>query len=86
VTRDGESWRVTSDPQIVYDVKTALESAGLTVQSAESTMVSSTTIAIEEVEIAQKVLKVMEALQDNDDVQDVFANFDIDDSIMEAVD
>jgi transcriptional/translational regulatory protein YebC/TACO1 len=49
-------------------------------------MVSSTTIAIEEVEIAQKVLKVMEALQDNDDVQDVFANFDIDDSIMEAVD
>lgn len=82
---DGESWRITSDPQIVYDVKTALEAAGFTVQSAESTMVSSTTIAIEDADTAQKVLKVMEALQDNDDVQDVFANFDIDDELLESV-
>lgn len=85
VTLDGESWRITTDPQIVYDVKTALENAGLAVQSAESTMVSSTTIAIDDAEIAQKVLKVMEALQDNDDVQDVFANFDIDDELLESV-
>lgn len=85
VALDGESWRITTDPQVVYDVKTALESAGLAVQSAESTMVSSTTIAIEDAETAQKVLRVMEALQDNDDVQDVFANFDISDELMESV-
>jgi len=85
VAQDGESWRVTSDPQVVYDVKTALEGSGMSVLSAESTMVSSTTIAIEDPETAQKVLRVMEALQDNDDVQDVFANFDISDEIMESV-
>ncbi|MFM7872873.1 MAG: YebC/PmpR family DNA-binding transcriptional regulator, partial [Actinomycetota bacterium] len=85
VAQDGESWRVTTDPQVVYDVKTALEGAGMSVLSAESTMVSSTTIAIEDAETAQKVLRVMEALQDNDDVQDVFANFDISDEIMESV-
>jgi len=85
VSLDGESWRITSDPQIVYDLKAALEASGLIVQSAESTMVSSTTIAIDDIETAQKVLKVMEALQDNDDVQDVFANFDIDDELLESV-
>ncbi|MFM8381793.1 MAG: YebC/PmpR family DNA-binding transcriptional regulator [Actinomycetota bacterium] len=85
VAQDGESWRVTTDPQVVYDVKTALEGSGMSVLSAESTMVSSTTIAIEDAETAQKVLRVMEALQDNDDVQDVFANFDISDEIMESV-
>lgn len=85
VAQDGESWRVTTDPQVVYDVKAALEGAGMSVLSAESTMVSSTTIAIDDAETAQKVLRVMEALQDNDDVQDVFANFDISDEIMESV-
>lgn len=85
VARDGESWRVTTDPQVVYDVKSALEGAGMSVLSAESTMVSSTTIAIDDAETAQKVLRVMEALQDNDDVQDVFANFDISDELMESV-
>jgi len=85
VSLDGESWRITSDPGIVYDLKAALEARGFVVQSAESTMVSSTTIAIEDVETAQRVLKVMEALQDNDDVQDVFANFDIDDELLESV-
>lgn len=85
VSLDGESWRITSEPQIVYDVKSALEGAGFMVQSAESTMVSSTTIAIEDADTAQKVLKVIDALQDNDDVQDVFANFDIDDELLESV-
>lgn len=85
VARDGESWRVTTEPQDVYDVKAALESAGIDVQSAESTMVSATVITIDDVETAQKVLRVMESLQDNDDVQDVFANFDISEELMEQV-
>ena len=85
IVREGESWRVTTEPQDVYDVKAAIEAVGIEVLSAESTMVSSTVIAIEDAETAQKVLKVMEALQDNDDVQDVYANFDISDEIMERV-
>ena len=48
-------------------------------------MVSSTTIEVSDPETAKKILRIMEALEDNDDVQDVFANFDISDEIMEAV-
>ena len=86
ISRDGASWKILSEPNVVYDVKAALESAGLTVLSAESTMVSSTTIEVNDAETAAKILKVMEALEDNDDVQDVYANFDIPDSIMEGLD
>lgn len=85
ISRDGSAWKILTEPSVVYDVKSALESAGLSVSSAESTMVSSTTIDVTDAETARKVLKVMEALEDNDDVQDVYANFDISDEIMEAV-
>ena len=84
VSSDGDSWRVTCEPSMVFDVKAAVESAGLTVVSADSTMVSSTTIEVTDAEVARKILKIMEALEDNDDVQDVYANFDISDDIMET--
>ena len=85
ISRDGSAWKILTEPSVVYDVKSALESAGLSVSSAESTMVSSTTIDVTDAETARKILKVMEALEDNDDVQDVYDNFDISDEIMEAV-
>lgn len=85
ITRDGESWRVTTDPSAVYDVKDALETAGFAVQSAESTMVSSTTIAVGDADDARSILRIMDTLEDNDDVQDVYANFDIDESLMQEV-
>jgi YebC/PmpR family DNA-binding regulatory protein len=84
VSSDGDSWRVTCEPALVFDLKNALESVGFTVVSADSTMVSSTTIEVTDAEIARKILKIMEALEDNDDVQDVYANFDISDEIMET--
>lgn len=84
IAADGDSWRVTCEPALVFDVKAAIEAAGLTVASADSTMVSSTTIEVTDVETAKKILKIMEALEDNDDVQDVYANFDISDDIMET--
>ena len=74
------------EPSAVFEVKAALEGAGLGVLSAESTMVPSTTIAITEAEEARKVLRIMDALEDNDDVQDVYANFDIAESIMAGMD
>ncbi len=86
IERDGESWKVLTDPSVVYDVKETLESAGIDVQSAESTMVSSTTIEVSDVNDARQILRIMDMLEDNDDVQDVYANFDIDESIMQGID
>ncbi|MTA53445.1 MAG: YebC/PmpR family DNA-binding transcriptional regulator [Actinobacteria bacterium] len=83
---DGESWRILTDPSVVYDVKDALEAAGIEVQSAESTMVSSNTIEVTVLEDARQILRIMDMLEDNDDVQDVFANFDIDESLMQEID
>jgi YebC/PmpR family DNA-binding regulatory protein len=85
IERDGDSWKVLTDPSVVYDVKETLESAGIGVQSAESTMVSSTTIEVSDVNDAKQILRIMDMLEDNDDVQDVYANFDIDESIMQGI-
>ncbi len=85
VERDGESWKVLTEPSAVYDVKDALEAAGVQTQSAESTMVSSTTIEVTDKDDARQILRIMDMLEDNDDVQDVYANFDISESLMEEV-
>jgi YebC/PmpR family DNA-binding regulatory protein len=85
VSADGEQWRITCDPSIVFEVRDALEAAGVRVESAESTMVSSTTIEVTDPEDVRKILRIIDALEDNDDVQDVYGNFDISDELMEAV-
>jgi YebC/PmpR family DNA-binding regulatory protein len=85
VVRDGDSWRVTTDPSSVYEVKEILIAAGIDVLSAESTMVSSTTIEVSDVEDARSILRIMDVLEENDDVQDVYANFDIDESLMQDI-
>ncbi len=79
------TWRVMSEPSIVYDVRDALQARGLEVVSAESTMVSSMTVEVTDADDARKILRIMDALEDLDDVQDVFSNFDISDDLMEAV-
>ena len=85
VTHDGDEWRVTTSPSAVEDVRAALEAAGITVNSAESTMVPSTLIDVTTVEDAKKILRVIDALEENDDVQDVYANFDIPDAVLHLV-
>ncbi len=85
VADDDGTWRITCAPSAVYEVRDALESAGIEVVSAESTMVSSTTIDVSDAEDAKKVLRIIDALEDHDDVQDVYGNFDISDDLMEAV-
>ena len=66
-------------------MRDALEAAGFTVESADSPMVSENLVPIATVEDAKKVLRVVEMIEDNDDVQDVFANFDIPDDVMDQV-
>ena len=85
VVDDGDEWRLTCEPQATETVREALEAAGLTVLSAESTMVPSTTIEVTDAEEAKKILRIMDALEDHDDVQDVYSNFDIPERVLETV-
>jgi YebC/PmpR family DNA-binding regulatory protein len=82
VSRDGDSWSVTTEPSKVYDVRLALETAGFTVDNADTPLVSDNLVPIASVEEARKVLRIVEAFEDNDDVQDVYTNFDIAESVM----
>jgi YebC/PmpR family DNA-binding regulatory protein len=85
VSPDADGWRITCSPSDVYEVRDALETAGVNIVSAESTMVSSTIVEVADLDEARKILRIVDALEDNDDVQDVYGNFDISDDIMEAV-
>jgi len=85
ISDQGDSWQVLSAPADVHDVKDALEAAGIEVLSAETTMISSTTIPVTSLEEARKILRIVDAFEDNDDVQDVYSNFDISDDILQAV-
>ena len=82
---DGEAWRITTPPTELHAVREALEGAGVAVASSELTMLPSATIPVAESDVAKRVLRLVDALDDNDDVQDVYANFDIDDSVLEAI-
>jgi len=85
VETDGSSFRVTCAIEQLTSVREALEAAGIAVDSAQPTMVPKTTVEIEDESAARKVLRLMDALEDNDDVQDVYANFDIPERVLEAV-
>ena len=85
ITAEEEMWHVTCDPSQVYELKAALESAKISVSSATSTMLSANTVTINNPDEAKAILKIMNELDDNDDVQDVYANFDISESLMQEV-
>ena len=82
----GDGWQLTAPPTDLGRLRDALEAAGVKVVSAELTMVPTATIALESEADARKVLRVVDALEDHDDVQAVYANFDIPDSVLELVD
>ncbi len=83
MARSGDDFQVVSDPSPVFDIKANLEAAGFTVQSADSPMLAENLVEVFDVKDAKGILSVMEALEDNDDVQDVFSNFDMSDELME---
>jgi transcriptional/translational regulatory protein YebC/TACO1 len=72
-------------PTDLGGVRAALDDAGIPVESADSTMVSTTTVMLDTAEAAKAVLRVIDALEDDDDVQDVYANFDIPDELMQEL-
>jgi YebC/PmpR family DNA-binding regulatory protein len=85
VEPDGDVFQVTSPPERLAAVREAIEAAGFPVESAELSMVPKTTVPVADQSAARSVMRLIEALEDNDDVQDVYANFDIPERVLEAV-
>jgi YebC/PmpR family DNA-binding regulatory protein len=85
VREEESTYEVTCAAEDLHAVRASLEAAGIAVTDAQVTMLPKTTIAIEDEATAKKVLKLIDALEENDDVQDVYANFDIPERVLEAV-
>jgi YebC/PmpR family DNA-binding regulatory protein len=85
VELDGSSYQVTCAPEQLAGVREAVETAGFPVDAAELTMVPKTTVEVADENEAKKILRLVDQLEDNDDVQDVYANFDIPERVLEAV-
>jgi YebC/PmpR family DNA-binding regulatory protein len=81
----GDAWQVTTPPTELHTVRTAIEEAGFKVKSSDLTMIPTTSVGLEEEGPAKSVLRLMDALEDHDDVEAVYANFDIPDAVLEAV-
>ena len=85
VSLDGSTFHVVADPESLTAVREAIEGAGFSVESAELTMIPKTTVEVADENTAKKILRLMDALEENDDVQDVYANFDIPERVLESV-
>lgn len=81
VTDEGESWEVVTAAADFNAVREALEAAGVEMQSAEFTMVPQNEIEVD-AEMGRKLMRLVDALEDNDDVQNVHANFDLPDELL----
>lgn len=81
----GESFEVISEPQDLVAVRNALQEAGIDYDSAEASFVPSVNVPLD-AEAARRVLKLVDALEDSDDVQNVYTNLDISDEVLAALD
>jgi YebC/PmpR family DNA-binding regulatory protein len=81
----GEGFEVVSEPTDLVGVRTALQHAGIEYESAESSFVPSVTVPLDE-DGARRVFRLIDALEDCDDVQNVYANFDVSDEVMQLID
>jgi len=84
VIDQGSSWEVRTPPSDLDAVKTALVGAGIAVDTAEAMMISSNLVPLSSESDVRKVLALIEHLEDSDDVQNVWANFDVTDELLEA--
>jgi YebC/PmpR family DNA-binding regulatory protein len=82
---DGSTYQVTCMPEELRAVREALEDSGYAIEASELSMIPKTTVAISDESAARSVIRLVEGLEEADDVQDVYANFDISEAILEAV-
>ncbi len=86
VSGDGEHWQITTEAQLTAAVRQGIEEAGIAVESSDLTMLPSSVVELDSVEAAKAVLRLVDALEDHDDVQHVYANMDISDDVLAALD
>jgi YebC/PmpR family DNA-binding regulatory protein len=84
VVQDGDEFQVLTEPSDFAAVRDALAAAGIEFENADLTMIPKTTVKLEEND-ARKTMKIMDALEDSDDVQEVYANFDISEDVLQAL-
>jgi YebC/PmpR family DNA-binding regulatory protein len=85
ITDAGDHWQITSPPGDLPSVRAALETADMKFDEAEVTLLPSSTVPLDNESDAKKVLHVVDLLEEHDDVQNVYANFDIPDTILDLV-
>jgi YebC/PmpR family DNA-binding regulatory protein len=85
VSDGGDTWHVTTPPTELHAVRTALEEAGFKVKSGDLTMIPTTVVELSQESQAKTVLRLMDVLEEHDDTEAVYANFDIPDAVLEAV-
>jgi YebC/PmpR family DNA-binding regulatory protein len=85
VAQDGDVFEVTAAPEDLAAVRQAIEAAGFAIDSSDVAMVPKTTVEVDDEATARKVMRLIDTLEDSDDVQEVYANFDIPDQVLEAV-
>ncbi len=83
--RDGEQFEILTDPSAFLVVSEALEKAGIKTEDAEIRLVPDTYVPVSDKGVAKSVMKFVETLEDNDDVQNVYTNMDVDDSVLSAM-
>ena len=85
IVDQGDTWQVTTAPTDLHAVRSVIAGGGIDVTSADLTMLPTTVVSLGEAGGAKAVLRVVDALEDHDDVQNVYANFDIPDDVLQAV-
>ncbi|MBK7821204.1 MAG: YebC/PmpR family DNA-binding transcriptional regulator [Tessaracoccus sp.] len=85
VSDEGDVWEALADPNDTVEVRKAIEAAGLDYDSSEVQFVASFDQQVDSVEVAQKVFRIIDALEDSDDVQNVFTNVDLTPEVAEAL-
>ena len=85
ILTDSGSYEIIADPNDIYTVRESLEAKNIPMVSAEVTMRPTNSVKLESESQASSMLKMYELLEENDDIQKVYANFDIDESILEKL-
>jgi YebC/PmpR family DNA-binding regulatory protein len=85
IVDEGDSWRITTAPTDLHAVRSALEAASIPFTSADLTMLPTQTVPLTDEATARSVVRLIDALEEHDDVQAVYSNFDIPDDVLQAV-
>jgi transcriptional/translational regulatory protein YebC/TACO1 len=83
-SKSEDVWEITCEPDAYEPLRQGLDAAGIERQSSSLSMIPSNTVSVDE-ENARKVLALVEALEDHDDVQNVYSNFEISDEVMASI-